>query len=317
MRKRLLVVVLVVSLLSSAVMALDPMGPPTAGLTQGQWSAGLDYAFSETDLDFDGKFDMYIGGSSIYPGSFSDKLTFEAVEMHKGYLNIGYGIRDNWEVFFRLGGARAEAQKPTRDIYKEFYEDSTYMGDIWIGETGPCHDFDTGYAIGFGTKVTIYEDRKLRVGALGQASYTEMDIRVKYEGLVENDNAYVGTIDGIWSVPSEGELELWEIQLAIGAAYDLSERFTVYGGPFFHWMEGDYDFKGKGYFMEPYIVVDELFYDYYPLQVCGSYDVEADSEFGGYLGAQIDVTENVACNAECMLTGDAIGVGTSLIWRFD
>jgi len=303
MKKLLLlaVVIVVFCLCGSAALALDPMGPPVAGLTQGQWSAGIDYAFSETDLDLDGKFTIdleYMGG---FP-RINDKLTFKAVEMHKGYFTIGYGISDSWDVFGRVGGARAETQKPTRSI------DAEYM---YILEDNPVHDFDTGFAIGFGTKTTFWEDTNLKIGGLAQASWTKMDYRAKYQGVVSTPGP-----EGLWAVPSDGEMELWEFQLALGATYDLSPRFTVYGGPFWHYIDGEMDFKGDGVFA--YIVPDNgLDYDYSPIGVNGSYDVDAQSQFGGYLGAQIDVTDNVACSAECMITGDAIGVGTSLIWRFE
>jgi hypothetical protein len=295
-------VVVVVGLCGSSALALDPMGPPTAGLTQGQWSAGLDYAYSETDLEFDGKFvimDEY--GDNLYPYPFSDELVFKAVEMHKAYLNLGYGIMDGWEVFGRVGGARAEAQKPSREIYADM---AGY--DVYIDEHGPCHDWDTGFAIGFGTKATFWEDTNLKIGGLFQASYTKMDIRVNYLGAIDDD--WWDSI-GAWYVPSEGELELWELQFAVGATCELSPRFKVYGGPFFHVVDGQYKFDGSGYsIVDPYGLID--------ISVDGDYDVEVDSQFGGYLGAQIDVTDNVVCNAECMLTGDAIGVGTNLTWRF-
>jgi len=301
-------VVVVVCLCGSAALALDPMGPPTAGLTQGQWSAGLDYAYSETDHIWDGKFNIkdYMG-YDIWPRPLKDKLTMEGVEMHKAYFNLGYGIMDNWEIFFRVGGARAEAQKPTREIH-DYLEDSY---NVWIPEDGPAHDWDTGFAMGFGTKATFWEDTNLKIGGLFSASYTKMDIRVKYQGGIYDE---YNMIEGWWSYPSEGEMDLWELQFAIGATYELSPRFTVYGGPFWHYMDGEYDFDGQGYFASSLDGLNPG--SGYPISAEGDYDIEVNSQFGGYLGAQIDVTDNVVCNAECMLTGDAIGIGTSLIWIF-
>jgi hypothetical protein len=321
MEKRLLLgVVVLVVLCGSVAFALDPMGPPTAGLEQGQWSAGLDYAFSEADHDWDGEFDWetyiyipyyYIGYGYFDMTGVPDKLTFENVEMHKGFLTIGYGITDNWEAFFRLGAARAETQKPTREIYTD---------GLWIGEDGVVHDFDTGFAIGFGTKVTLWKPSPdLKIGGLFQASWTELDVRPKYQGMSEMYMDGPPPIaSGVWSAPSEGELEFWEMQLAIGATYELSPKFKVYGGPFFYWLDGEYTFKGQGMYMG---IIDP--YDPSPgppimgfLDIEGCYDVENDSEFGGYLGAQIELTDNAAWNAECQLTGDAYAFGTGLAWRF-
>jgi len=307
-KKMLLLVVLVAVCLCGSALALDPMGPPVAGLTKGQWSVGLDYAFSETDLDFDGSFDFYVYldypiYDYYYVTDIEDKLTFEAVEMHKGYLNIGYGVTDNVEAFLRIGGARAETIKPNRDIYD---------GGMWIHEDGPVHDFDAGFAVGFGGKATLYEDGPLKMGVLGQASWTELDVRVKYQGM-----AATGPVYGQWEVPCEGELEFWEVQIAAGASYELSPGFTAYGGPFFYWLDGEYNFKMDdwGTYMGTIPGDGPMFIMGY-LDIKGSYDVENDSEFGGYLGAQIEVTENTNCRAECILTGDAIGFGTGLTWLF-
>jgi opacity protein-like surface antigen len=327
MEKKILllaVVVMVVGLCASSALALDPMGPPVAGLKEGQFSAGLDYAFSDTDMDFDGEFEMFLDDYSFFD-PITDKLTFEAVEMHKAYLTIGYGVAENVEAFVRFGGARAETRKPDRyseqDLYSEYYgsEPAGYF-EMW--EDGQAHDFDSGFAFGFGAKATLYEEGPLKIGVLGQASWTELDVRTRYHGYSEIDS-YVGSYEGEWSYPAEGELEIWEVQVALGATYDLSPGFKIYGGPFFYWLDGDYSFNGEGYFAEE----EELWNDYegeyylavvdwWNLCVDGDYDVENDSEFGGYLGAQIEVTDNVICNAECIFTGDGIGVGTGLAWRF-
>ncbi len=322
--KKVLLLAVVVCLCSTVALALDPMGPPTAGLKQGKFGTALDYAFSETDLKFDGSFTWTIDDYTPF-SPISDKLTFEAVEMHKAYLNIGYGISDNWEIFLRLGGARAETEKPNRYIETDLGYYDNPGGDAGyeeITELGSPHDFDSDFAIGFGTKVTFYEDQNLRLGVLGQASWTKMDVRTRYEGYSYLES-YIGTHEGDWMVAADGELELWEIQVALGADYLLSPGFRIYGGPFWYYVDGTYDFKGSnGYFADgEWYYDDDLgddvwgITDYMDLCVKGSYDVEADSEFGGYLGAQIDVTTNVACNAEAIVTGDAIGFGASLIWR--
>ena len=113
-KKMLFFGVLVAVCLCGTALALDPMGPPVAGLEQGQWKTGLDYAFSETDLDFDGALDFYVYldypiFAYYYVTDIEDKLTFEAVEMHKGFLTIAYGVTDQVEAFFRLV---QQGQKP-------------------------------------------------------------------------------------------------------------------------------------------------------------------------------------------------------------
>jgi hypothetical protein len=284
MEKKLLVVLVVVGLCSTAALALDPMGPPTAGLKQGQWSAGLDYAYSEGDFKHKGDYTWAIDfdDDGVYDDAYDtikEKFELKDGKMHKAYFNLGYGIMDNVEAFVRLGGA-------SREIKRAAHE----------GPSGPVadtlFDSDTGIAIGFGGKATVWEPSpELKVGVLAQASYSSAEYSVTYSG---QD----------WIVPTEGDIDFWEMQFALGATYKLSDKFSVYGGPFYYIFDGNYDFKGSG------------IYDDYSMNLKGSYDIEQGSEFGGYLGAQIAVTENVAVNAECQATSDAIAFGTGLVWKF-
>jgi hypothetical protein len=329
MEKKLLVVLVVVGLCSTAALALDPMGPATAGLKQGQFSAGLDGAYSEMDLRFDGKFTMLLGPlfddgdmDISYP-PISDELTFENVELYKAYLNIGYGVCDTVEVFVRLGGASAEMQKPTREIDTYFYDDDDEYpdGGMSIFEDGPIHDFDTGFAVGLGGKVTFWEPSpELKVGFLAQGSWTQLDVRTKYQGVTEAGGYPYGEQVGLWSYPADGQLEFWEVQLALGATYELSPKFTVYGGPFYHWFSGNYDFEGDGAYAPIEEADDDDVYgfsdDLLALHVDGSYDVDDTGCFGGYFGAKIDVTENASFNAECQIAEGAYAFGTGIVWKF-
>ncbi len=285
MVKKLLLGVVVVCLLGSVALALDPMGPPTAGLKQGQFSAGLDYAYSEGDFKHDGDYTWWISPPSGPSGTVSEKFDLKDGKMNKAYFNLGYGIIDNWEAFLRLGGA-------TREIKRAAHDEASGGG---VNDT--LFDSDTGLAVGFGTKATVWQPSpELKVGVLAQASWASSNYSVTYSG------ATSGGSD--WIVPTEGDIDFWEMQLAVGATYKLSDKFSVYGGPFYYIFDGEYDFKGTGYF------------DGSNMTLKGSYDIEQDSEWGGYLGAQIDATENVSINAECIMTGDAIALGTGLVWKF-
>ena len=292
MEKKLLVVLVVVGLCSTAALALDPMGPATAGLKQGQWSAGLDYAYSQMDLKYDGHYEWYVD----YGGDYSDKVDLKYknkdAQMHKAYFNLGYGVADWLEVFGRLGGA---------DIYGKrngMYSSNGYT-DIWLDET--VYNSSTGFAYGFGGKATVWEPSpELKVGVLAQASWAKVDYDILFQGY-----DYFGGND--WAVQSPGEMDFWEVQIALGATCKLSDRFSVYGGPFYYWFSGDFDHKGS----------DEYGYDDdYFMAIKGSYDVEDVGCFGGYVGAQIAFTDNVAVNAECQIAEGALALGTGLVWKF-
>jgi len=84
MAKQMLAAVVVLSACGT-VMALSPMGPPTASLEQGQFSLGGNYFYSEMDLDVD-----VLG-------------TLDDAEVQFIGTTLSYGISEAWEVFVRLG----------------------------------------------------------------------------------------------------------------------------------------------------------------------------------------------------------------------
>jgi hypothetical protein len=293
MVKKLLLVLVVVGLCSTAALALDPMGPATAGLKQGQWSAGLDYAYSQMELKHDGDFSWYVDYSGGYSDTVPLKYKHKDTQMHKAYFNLGYGVADWLEVFGRLGGANLYAKR------NPLYMEGGDYTEIWIDET--IYDSDTGFAYGFGGKATVWQPSpELSVGVLAQASWASVDYDIWFEG-----ESYYGP-DSWWGVQSPGELDFWEVQIALGATYQLAPKFSVYGGPFYYWFSGDFDHEGSGYYE---------YGDAY-MAIKGSYDVEDVGCFGGYLGAQITATENVSVNAECQVANGAMALGTSLVWKF-
>lgn len=207
MGKRMLLlsaVLTVVGLGGSAVLALDPMGSPTAGLLKGRLSAGVDYSFSEMDLKFnEGR---YTGGGILH--SFKSK----DFRMNKVYATFGYGIMDKWEAFLRLG--RADAQ------FKNDHDDK-FNGD-------------TDFSIGFGTKVTFCEANDLSWGGLFQVSWAKShaETYVNWSGYGSSD---------MWS--DDVRIDVTEIQIAAGPNYRLMDGVCIYGGPFLHYVDGDVDGK--------------------------------------------------------------------------
>ena len=91
-------------LCGSAGFALDPMGPPVADMEQGQFKIGADFSHSNMDVELNnGIWNEYLDGVFFDWGDALD-LTLKDFEVNRGYANLGYGIADNCEAFFRLGG---------------------------------------------------------------------------------------------------------------------------------------------------------------------------------------------------------------------
>jgi hypothetical protein len=291
----LLVVVVVVCLLGSVALALDPMGPPAAGLKQGKWSAGFDYSYSDMDLKAkNGKLSYYWqeNDDGIYDSeSGSEKLgstKVKSVKANKIYANIGYGITDNWDVFIRLGGADADFDSGEEDLDIKF--DSDYV-----------------FAYGFGTKVTFWEQSpELKWGGLFQMSWANLNSTTQGTATELADGEDYTSFE-TWS--SSTEVDISEIQIAVGPTWTPTQGFSIYGGPFLHFVNGDLEAKYNYSYSDDYPYAETE-----TGKISG--DIHEDNCFGGYIGAQIELGGNACVSAEWMTTGDADAFGASVICRF-
>lgn len=219
------------------VSALSFMGPPKAELNQGQYGLGLDYTFSEMDVELSG-----------YGVSWT-----EEIETNTLFTNLSYGNTNDWEVFLRLGLSKVEADD---------------------------FDGDNEFAYGFGTKVNLGMDW----GILFQV------------GWFEGNDTVTGFLPGFGIVTADQEIDAYEIQIAIGPTYDAG-NYKIYGGPFFHFIDGDLDVDIAGI-------------------GSGSFDIEEESMFGGYVGFLAEITSNSDIGVEFQFTGDTQAVGLRYIHRF-
>ena len=257
-----------------AAFALGPMGPPTSGLKQEDFKIGADYSHSKMDLEFnEGSYVEYLDGWFDASGTQSD-LKLKDIKINKTFLNIGYGVTDNLEIFFRLGGTNAN------------FSGSTF----W--PSGEEFDSNTDFAIGGGIKTTFFEKGKLKIGGLIQADWSELDgaIRPK-EWPVADDTV---------------QFDLTQVQIAAGPSYDLTDRISIFGGPFLHFVHGNWE--------DVYNQIDPdtggLLTSKY------SWTVEEDSCFGVYIGSQIELTKNSIFMVEYQRTLAADAFGASIAARF-
>lgn len=253
-------------------LALDPMGPPVSGLEQGQFKAGLEFSYSEMDLETTNGTYLDLLDGVFFDSGEATSFTIKDFETAKTYLNLGYGFADMVEGFLRVGGTKG-----------------SFGDSIW--EDAEEFDSGTALAVGAGIKVTFLEHDGLKLGGLFQGSSAE------YHGRMESPN---------WTGPDFVEIDLTEIQLAVGACYTWEERFSIYGGPFLHFVGGELDNAVGGA-----ITVDnELLNSEYV------WDLDEDSVFGGYIGAQLEVAEGCSINVEYQKTAAADAFGASIFWRF-
>lgn len=162
MEKRILllaVVLMVVAVYSSAALALAPMGPPMATLGEGQFGASVEYGYSDMDLEAKGdcEFEVHVDKVLIeeMSGTEETELDIKDLQSHWIFGDIGYGVTDNLEAFVRLGAANAEDE----------------MGGDDDDGDGIKYSGGYGFAWGFGTKVTLFQDNNISWGGLFQMTW--------------------------------------------------------------------------------------------------------------------------------------------------
>lgn len=171
----------------------------------------------------------------------------------------------------------------------EDVESDLYMGKVGIGlfngfeifgrfGSSEIEDLGNEFAWGLGTKATLGRKDALSWGALFQLT-----------ALTAKDT------ENLFGFLLNGEMNVYEFQVALGPRYDIDWLY-VYGGPFFHFIEGDIDLEILGY--------------------TASFDIEQESEFGGYIGLGWQIAEKSSLSVEYQSTGNAETIGVGLIHRF-
>ena len=268
MNMRILAVsVLLSAFVCNSAFALAPMGPPTATLKTGHFRAGFDFSTSKTDIK--AKWDN------------GDDELWKEIQSNLFAANIGYGICDDWEIFIRLGVANAE------------YDEVEFEGETIPAD--PLFDGDYGFLFGLGTKVTWAKQENINWGALFQIHWLNAE---------DSASADLG---GGFRLDLDQEIDLYEIQVAVGPTWNVNETLSIYGGPFFHFIAGDADLDTTTIDTSDGSVFDSS---------SSSADLEEDSCFGGYVGAQYELSTNASVYAEFQFTGDAWGFGTGVGWKF-
>jgi hypothetical protein len=187
--------------LASASYALDPIGPPKALLGRGYWSLGVEYAYSQVDVD----------ASNVEADFAGFRIPTDTLEANRAYVKLRYGLRDRVDLFARAGAAK-------------FALPQTF---------GPTSG-QAGFAWGLGAAATVYHTDRLDWGVLAQfsggkstASFFGEDGQVEMYSIqiaagptyqLKDDLAVYG---GIFYYMLDGEVDTWF------ATWDLSEDSPV------------------------------------------------------------------------------------------
>ncbi len=278
-RTKILVVALVtLSMCNSVALALPPMGPPRATVGQNHWSFGAEFGYGEMDLETSGRVQEQLLISPPFATASRTKYDIEGLESAMVFFNLGYGVFDTWDIFVRAGAANAKGQ---------LAEDPP----SGIGFTYTGMDGSFGFAWGIGTRVTFWQqpDAGVTWGGLFQATGFDPG---KSDVSLQGDPVFDGDAD----------LEFWEVQIATGPTLEFGD-VRVYGGPFLHFVGGDLDLEGRTTDGSTISTMQT------------SQDIEEQSVFGGYVGAEWLIGQGTTGNVEFQTTGDAWAVGLGFTVR--
>ena len=263
----------IINIGGTSAFALDLMGPPVTNLQQSQFQSGIEYSQSTMDIELvNGTWSRYVVGDYSDSGSFLVDYAIEDFKSNKIYSYFGYSFAKNMEAFVRLGITSSE------------FGDSIYV---------QSEEFESDYipAICGGFKMTLYDDFRLKLGGLIQANWAN------YEGQLTAPT---------WVAPDFVSIDVQEVQIALGASYRWTDYISIYGGPVYHFVTGEFD--------DTFVTKDE---DTGDLQVVEYiWDIESNSNFGGYIGTQVDLNKHLYLNFEYQLVDSSDAFGANVVWKF-
>jgi hypothetical protein len=150
-------------------------------------------------------------------------------------------------------------------------------------------NFDNDFAWGWGTKVTFHKQEKISWGASVQMNWL--------------DASWDGTMDFPHMARSgagDVDLDTHDLLVAIGPTADMG-AWKLYGGPFYYYLSGEWEAKGG----------DSAGYGWRETA-----DIEANSNFGAFVGAQFGLAQNTDLTTEFSFTGDGWAFGAGVALKF-
>ncbi len=244
--------------------------------------------------------------------SFS-KFKFDKLKTSRIFSTLSYGITNDWEVFGTLGFSQIETG--ASGSYAQWGLDEggepTWGPDE--GRIGWAFD-DNSPFVGVGTKYTFLRQDNMKWGAALQANW------LKAKGDMTSRMVWSDEGEGGMWVDEERmrdayEVEYYEIMLAVGPTIDMG-GWKLYGGPFFYWLTGD--LKGRHVERDSeYEEGSDYRYRSSDTETLKfSADIKAKSNFGGFIGAQVDLGNNKRLGGEFAHNGDGYAFSANIGMSF-
>lgn len=244
MQKRIplfVIMMIVVCLCTSAALASGPYGAPMSLLEHGQWAFDAGYAYETMNLFSCGS---YIESYQLWEGEGWGETNYYGYdqcfrvmdfEMDAALASIEYGLCDNWDIYFRLGMAKAEG-----DIAWRAWGEREGI-PFWLKESA---DFNWGFAWQIGTNFTFCQYGPWTWGGRMQFGMADPDSDSWTSR--GSDESYV------WRETCSADVDLYQAIAYIGPSYQPNDTWLLYTG--LGWqcirMNLDYTCYGTEYFEE-------------------------------------------------------------------
>jgi hypothetical protein len=282
---------MIVAVLASGAFAF--IGPPTAGLNQGQWSEGGNYSYSTQDVDTILVSWHEVGSNTVTDPNLASSydevgrknLTITDLAVNRYYGRIGYGLSDDLEFYVQLGLADVKGHYKYKNVYEP--------NDITEGGI----NFDNDFTWGIGTKYTFYRKDNIALGVALQYDAFGADKSWKY---TYTDETY--TERGRETT----EIDVQNLIVALGPTVDFG-RWQLYGGALFSYLVVDHSFTCKGTWTDSSTpgITGGSFYD----KETGN---TSQNNYGGYIGGKFDICKKCNLGVEYQANSDGWGLGASV-----
>ena len=269
--------------LSSSAMALSPIGPAQAVIGEKQWAVGLNVGYQSMDLVADGTFYEY-PSSGPTPRDMPDQIALEDIESISSFVQIGFGISQNWDIYGLIGASDADGDATVKPSSSDPKIPVNGFTDGQKFDVNGDHEV----ALGFGTRFTLKDCETVKWGGMAQMTWQSP----------KGGSAWTSKADPAYRTTGTWELDYWELIVAVGPTF-VYDNVQFYGGPFLHMVRGDMDFSGT--------TTDGT--------AKTSQDLEEEAMIGGFAGMQMDLSENTVFYVDGQFTGQAWGIGMGTILR--
>jgi len=208
-------------------------------------------------------------------------------------VSFGYGVNDNVNLDVYLTGSEIDPGGPAKST--------------------------KGYSCGAGLRINLYQEGRLTVGTL--ARWRRFDWEDEMSSMLGPTKA-PGYWPGSFAITEAAwEMDYNEWMFAVGPTFEISEGWTIYGGPCYSIIKGkmrmEYKYDGK------YISWDERdeeghgLYETQTISVGQKGNAEFEIKGIGFMfGTEIVIKKQLAMCFEADITGDNSTFGTRIACRF-